>query len=372
MLVGSGTAPKGVDPAQSSAVAIGVALIGSGIFAKEEHLPAILATPSLSLKAVYSRSLASAAALSATLSQKVDWYSEETKTSGRGLDDMLLNPNIKAVIIALPIPAQPEFIKKALLAGKHVLAEKPLAKDVATAEELLAWYKSSTEAGAIDTAKASLSIAENWRFLDSHGYAAARIAEMGRVLGFRARVNSMVLPGSQYHETSWRKTPDYQGGFLLDGGIHFVAATRLFLGAANKVERVSAFTVQLQPHLPPVDTLNAVWKLSNGASGTFTVSMGTTFTGSGYSVACEKGTVTVMSNRVTIARTQDDGPHEEIKEFLDEGMGVKQEVAAWARDIVQGQRDPRFSPEEALIDLKILEAMLRSGEHDGNPVAIAP
>ena len=40
----------------------------------------------------------------------------------------------------LPILVQPDFIKKALSAGKHVLAEKPIAKDVATATELLDWY----------------------------------------------------------------------------------------------------------------------------------------------------------------------------------------------------------------------------------------
>lgn len=72
-----------------------------------DQKPAILSTPDLSLKAVYSRSLASAAALTENLAQKIDWYSDETASAGRGFDDMLLQPNIKAVIIAcvsLPCP----------------------------------------------------------------------------------------------------------------------------------------------------------------------------------------------------------------------------------------------------------------------------
>jgi predicted dehydrogenase len=75
----------------------GVALIGSGIFAKEEHLPAIQATPSLNLVAVYSRSLKSAQALSEKLSS-VDLYSDDN--DGKTYDDLLKRDDVKGVIIA--------------------------------------------------------------------------------------------------------------------------------------------------------------------------------------------------------------------------------------------------------------------------------
>lgn len=78
-------------------MATGIALVGSGIFAKEEHLPAILATPLLNLKAVYSRSLSSAKALSEHLSD-VDLYSEDSE--GATYDDLLKRSDVKAVIIA--------------------------------------------------------------------------------------------------------------------------------------------------------------------------------------------------------------------------------------------------------------------------------
>ncbi|KAI4652386.1 hypothetical protein J4E93_002588 [Alternaria ventricosa] len=340
-------------------MSIGVAIIGSGIFAKEEHLPAIQDTPSLSLKAVYSRSQKSAKALSEKLSD-VELYSDDQ--DGKKFEDLLKRDDVKGVVIALPILAQPDYIKKALAAGKHVFAEKPIAKDLATARELLAWTQDSSNTSAVYT------VAENFRFIDSYVWGSEQVASLGRVLTFRVRVAAMVSAGSKYYETEWRKKPDHQGGFVLDGGVHFVAATRLLLqGGGAKIKKVSAFTAQLQEHLPPVDTLNATMQLDNDASGTLSISFGTTDTGSEYLVACEKGSVHVARGKVTITR---DGKDPETKEFPDEGNGVNQEIKAWAKSLEQGKRNEMQSPEEALKDLEILESCLKSGEQGGKPIDV--
>lgn len=47
---------------------------------------------------------------------------------------------------------------------------------------------------------------------------------------------------------------------------------------------------------------------------------------------------------------------------------MKQEVFAWAKSIKEGKPDPKQSPEEALGDLEMLEAILKSGQRDGIPV----
>lgn len=85
------------NPRENLTMTTGIALIGSGIFAKEEHLPAIQDTPSLSLKAVYSRSLKSATALSEKLSG-VELYSDDQ--DGKKFDDLLKRDDIKGVVIA--------------------------------------------------------------------------------------------------------------------------------------------------------------------------------------------------------------------------------------------------------------------------------
>jgi predicted dehydrogenase len=243
-----------------------------------------------------------------------------------------------------------------------VLAEKPIAQDVSTARDLLAWTKDSSNTSSVYT------VAENFRFLDSFIYASQKISSLGRILTFRARVANLVAKGSKYYETSWRKEPTHQGGFLLDGGVHFAAATRLLLsGAGEKIKSMSAFTTQLQEHLPPVDTINATLLLGGGSSGTLAISFGTTDKGSEYLVACENGSVYVSMGNVVIKK---DGKVVEEKEFKDEGAGVKQEVKAWAESLNSGEWKKAQSGEEALGDLEIIETALKSGEQGGKPIEL--
>lgn len=105
----------------------------------------------------------------------------------------------------MPIVVQPDYIRKALKAGKHVLSEKPIAKDLVTARELLDWYHDldvgENDGGADSRGHKSggtWSVAENFRFIESFIYAAKRIGEMERVLGFSVRMATFVRPGDRY------------------------------------------------------------------------------------------------------------------------------------------------------------------------------
>lgn len=97
-------------------------------------------------------------------------------------------------ISSLPILAQPEFIKRALTAGKHVLSEKPIAKDVATARELLQWYQKS-----IDPNKTIWAVGENFRYMTKFLFAAEKVRELGRVRQFRVNVQSRVKEDNKYY-----------------------------------------------------------------------------------------------------------------------------------------------------------------------------
>lgn len=153
--------------------------------------PAVQATPALELKAIYSRSLKSAQTLSPGFS--VDYYSDDSG-SGKTYHDLLLRPDIQAVIIALPIPSQPEHIEAALAAGKHVLSEKPIAKDLKTARKLIEYYRKGDKV----TGGATWGVAENFRFLEPYEVARGEIEKLGRINGFGVVSLNYVAGGKYY------------------------------------------------------------------------------------------------------------------------------------------------------------------------------
>ena len=134
------------------------------------------------------------------------------------------------------------------------------------------------------------------------------------------------------------------------------------LGKDNPLVSLSAHSAQLQKHLPPVDTLEGVAKSKQGTIGSISISFGTTHKGSEWAIGCEDGFVSISGNKVTV-----DGKIEEIQ---DERTGVPPEVRLWGEALAAGQTNEKQFPEEALADLELIEAMLRSGEQGGVPIKL--
>ncbi|KAK7951256.1 uncharacterized protein PG986_006984 [Apiospora aurea] len=323
---------------------LGVAIIGGGIFVKEEHLPAVLACPQLSLKAIWSRSLKSAQdtanLIPGDASTSVDLYSSDSG-DGKSFEDVLKRADITGLIMALPITEQPAYIEKALAAGKHVLAEKPIAKDVETAKQLIATsQKLSAET------KATLSIAENFRFIQGYTYGAEQVKQLGKVTGFVVRVSWSMQTDNKYLNTAWRAKPEK------------------LLGPENAVDNVIAQTSLIQSYLPPVDSINAVLKTKSNVVGSFIFSVGTTLGAFDYLIACENGSVQAEGGKVVTTRGAGPTATREEKAF-EKSNGVKEEVIAWAESMASGTPNPQQAPEMALADLELLEGMLTSGDKEG-------
>jgi scyllo-inositol 2-dehydrogenase (NADP+) len=105
---------------------IPVGLVGYGLAAKSFHAPLIQSVAGLELAAVVtSRSAEVARAL------------PRARVAAR-LDEVLADPAIELVVIASPTAFHFEQARAALLAGKHVIVDKPIATSVAEADTLIA------------------------------------------------------------------------------------------------------------------------------------------------------------------------------------------------------------------------------------------
>ncbi|KAF4949861.1 hypothetical protein FGADI_8605 [Fusarium gaditjirri] len=315
---------------------INIALLGAGIFAREQQLPAIEAVGYLNLKAVYSRSEEAAILLAKQARGKVDIYFDSPPMSGRSLDDLLARSDIAAVSACATILVQPQLIRKALSARKHVLSEKPIAQDTETAMDLIQWYNSQSNPPI-------WAVAENFRF------------------------NESLRKENKYFNTEWRKAPKFQGGFLLDSGIHFVASLRLLLGAVRQeAKEVMALSSLLEEHLHPVDTVHAVVSTTGSRHGTVCISLGVEHKSTlEIEIISTCGVVVWTPISVKSITKSDSGESvNETKEFI-YNNGVTAEFEAFGRAILENCPDPRQSPSEALNDLAFLQALLESAGCNG-------
>ncbi|KAM0787012.1 hypothetical protein ACM66B_006280 [Microbotryomycetes sp. NB124-2] len=359
----------------------GVALLGAGIFAKTSHLPAIVAADGLKLLAVYSRSvksaqeLADAAKQHPKLAQGIECYADNPLTNG-GLDELLARDDVKTVILALPIMVQPDIIQRAWKAGKNVISEKPIAPTVEQARTLVKLYEQEYKPKGL-----TWIVAEQFPYSPLLNKARDLIAvgKIGTPLSFDFTSFYYIPPQSQYHATSWRTKPEHQGGFILDGGVHFTAGLRHIL--PHPITTVSATTTLVSEHLPPVDTVNALFETSEPTlKGTMSMSVGIPGASKAmYTVRGTRGTLEIsfrgqitvqtlpegveyMSHQTRPDETTVEAPfpavNEEFQAFseaLSEGVGSE----SW--DIVLQRSGPRAT----LRDLAIIEAILQSGDENG-------
>jgi len=356
----------------------GFAILGAGIFAKEAHVPALAALGDSvpQLRAVYSRSEASArnlaesAAVLLHLKEVPTVYHDGDKESN--LDALLSKPDITAVIVVLPITLQPFIILKALAAGKHVLSEKPVAPDVKTGLGLINKYNELYKPKGL-----IWRVAEN--FEAEPGFRAAaeviRSGTIGKVIFFKTVVANHIDKNSKWYKTPWRTVPDYQGGFLLDGGVHTIAALRVVL--PRPLTHLSAFASLNKDYLKPHDTFQAIAQAQGYFHGvaelTWAFPTKTSspaddflFTGTDGWVSINRvsqpGSPPLLQIR-TVKMIKPDGKAEEEKEeFINvPSSGVEAELASFFK-AVAGKDDQLGlgDPMGALSDVAFIQAALNS------------
>jgi predicted dehydrogenase len=138
---------------------------------------------------------------------------------------LLARPDIDAVVISTPPALHAEMCIAALQSGKHVLCEKPLARN---AEECRAIIEAARRANRV------LAVGFNYRFYPSFALAREVLAS-GRI-GELSHVRAYAGYSATSHNQAWVKDADVAGGGALhDNGIHLIDLVRSFLGEVEEV-----------------------------------------------------------------------------------------------------------------------------------------
>lgn len=133
-------------------------------------------------------------------------------------DDLLNDSEIDAVLVAVPTAMHFDVAMRALVAGKHVMVEKPMAIDLAQAEHM------NTEATRRDRV---LSVFQNRRWDLDYLTVRKAIANgvFGKLFNVESRLGqfaSCVGPAAKEYRPNWRNEAAFGGGGLYDWGSHFV------------------------------------------------------------------------------------------------------------------------------------------------------
>jgi len=320
---------------------IRLAIVGAGLFARDSYLPALAdLTDQFEVVAVCSRSLDSAKRLAEAIPGKVD--------STDDYAGLLARSDVDALGLLVPIAAMAGMVEAALAAGKHVISEKPAAADVASGRKLLALPRRSV-----------WMVAEDVRYGEGLHYAAEIIqsGKIGKPLIAQWLQHHAARAG-KYFATKWRTDNSFQGGFLLDGGVHYIASLRTLLG---EIDSVSAFSAEVSNDMPPIDTLSSALRFDSGCLGTYALSFaGNVDHDSMITIVGDKGWLKAQADRVDVSgvpglETTRDG----MKHFP--GNRIQAELADFAEAIRSG-KVPRAVPEQAVQDVAVCEALFRSGE----------
>ncbi|MCZ2096626.1 MAG: Gfo/Idh/MocA family oxidoreductase [Anaerolineae bacterium] len=192
-------------------------------------------------------------------------------------------------------------------------------------------------------------VAENVRYTPAFRRAAEIVGsgEIGQITMVNWAVYASMTPSSKYYHTEWRRSGTFPGGFLLDGGVHNIAALRLVVG---EIVSVSAEARQIRPDLPPIDTLSAALQFEGGVIGSFSI----TFAGR----TPLPPTFLTVVGETGMVRGQPPKPTEEA---LNECTTATAELAAFADAIHDGTPHAN-TPLEALRDVAVLEAMFAAAQ----------
>jgi predicted dehydrogenase len=256
--------------------------------------------------------------------------------------ELIALPEVEAVLISLPIAAQPEIVKLALAAGKPVLSEKPVAASVAQGRKLIQ---------SVSRFETPWLVGENFAFMPAIARLSSWIEQgrLGEPRLLEAFQLSFVDRKNPYFATRWRQQPEHVGGFIADAGVHLAHAVRRMFGMPSQVKNLTA---QFDPALLPIDTAVAVLRFPSGVLGTWTSCFSAHYRGPMLRVFGSKGTAELNWDNAVLRNAKG---KETI--FATKVNSFEAQFGHFC-DVVKKGVPPLYGPDEALLDLQLIEAIV--------------
>ena len=220
---------------------IKVGILGCANIAKRSLIPAFAKHPSFEVVAIGSRTSEKAAELAAQYDCRACDY-----------DGVISAQDVELIYCPLPTGLHHEWVKKALVAGKHVLCEKSLACNLSETEDLVA------------TARANgrfLMESFQFRFHAQNLYVKDLLAK-GAIGPLRQVVVRFGIPPFPEGAKNIRYSAVLGGGALLDNGAYTIKCTTYLLGSDVKV--LAAMESGADPALGNVPLVGSIMMSVNG------------------------------------------------------------------------------------------------------------
>ncbi len=313
-------------------------IIGTGIAARDLHLPALNSLrDKFEITCVCNHTEKKAREFS-ELAGNVPWCLD--------YHDLLSRSDVDAVDIVLPIHLNFKVTLDSLEAGKHVMLEKPIAASLSDAELMLTFP---------ERFELVMMVAENFRY--SPTFKKVReIIEAGRIgTPYSVFWDLMTTNDrdNKYTKTEWRINHRYPGGFVMDAGVHYIAALRDLFG---EIKRGIAATRSVNPEIGKMDSMTFQFVFESGVNGVFNAY----FSAQGVErnrllVLGTAGSLVVEMGRIVLKRKD----RSEIEEVLDQDMGYRGEFEDF-HDCIVNKREPVSTFEKAFDDFRTMLMALDS------------
>jgi predicted dehydrogenase len=271
----------------------------------------------------------------------------------------LLQTDIDAVSLCVPHHLHVPMAVAAAQASKHILVEKPIARTLAEADQMIA---------AARSAGVTLMVSHNQRYFGHHAKAKA-LLDQGSIGKPFMIVASVHVHG---HIEGFRRRLDQAGGgTLIDSGVHRFDLIRWLMGEVESVYALKGRFLQMQ--MEGEDCAVVTMRFRSGAIGSFSCSW------SAKGPAPEEtlqifgphGAILTEDHTCSLRLRSETPPVglEDVREFVfpvDQAESIRRAVEAFA-DSIQNGVQPPIPGEEGRAALELTMASYRSAE-SGQPV----